>query len=171
MDTQPSSSPKQFATAPAQPHLRLRGGTSSGRAALVRLLAAISLLAVGGVHIQQYIVDDYRVIPTIGPLFLLNFIGGTVLGLYFLIPAGRQAGRIRLIVDAVAELAGWFLAAGALVALLVSEHTPLFGFMEHGYRFAIVFAIVSEAVAIVALTILIVDSRVTSRRKQGSALA
>ena len=135
--------------------------------ALVRLLAAISLLAVGGVHIQQYIVADYRVIPTIGPLFLLNFVGGTVLGLYFLIPVSRHAGRIRLLVDAAAALAGWFLAAGALVALLVSEHTPLFGFMEHGYRFAIVCAIVSEAVAIGALTILMVDSRVTARGAQG----
>jgi hypothetical protein len=135
--------------------------------ALVRLLAAASLLAVGGVHIQQYIVQDYRVIPTIGPLFLLNFIGGTVLGLYFLIPVGRNAGRFRLRVDAVAALTGWFLAAGALIALLVSEHTPLFGFMEHGYRFAIVFAIVSEAVAIVTLTTVLVDGQVTARRDQG----
>jgi hypothetical protein len=134
---------------------------------LVRLLAALSLLAVGGVHIQQYIVQDYRVIPTIGPLFLLNFIGGTVLGLYFLIPAGRHAGRRRLLLDAIAALAGWFLAAGALVGLLVSEHTPLFGFMEHGYRFAIVFAIVSEALAIIALTILMVHSRATARRERG----
>ena len=138
--------------------------------ALVRLLAAIALLAVGGVHIQQYIVQDYRVIPTIGPLFLLNFVGGTVLGLYFVIPVSRHAGRIRLLVDAAAALAGWFLAAGALVGLLVSEHTPLFGFMEHGYRFAIVFAIVSEGVAIVALTILMVDNRLRARgehRPQG----
>jgi hypothetical protein len=133
--------------------------------ALVRLVAAISLLAVGGVHIQQYIVADYRVIPIIGPLFLLNFVGGTVLGLYFLIPVSRHAGRIRLLVDAAAALAGWFLAAGALVGLLISEHTPLFGFMEHGYRFAIVFAIVSEAVTMIALTILVVDNRVTARRK------
>jgi hypothetical protein len=132
---------------------------------LVRLLAAASLLALGGVHIQQYIVQDYRVIPTIGPLFLLNFIGGTVLGLYFLIPIGRRAGRIRLLIDAAAALAGWFVAAGALLALLVSEHTPLFGFMEHGYRFAIVFAIVSEAVAVVALTILLVDNRMRARGK------
>ena len=137
-----------------------------GLMALVRLLAAISLLAVGGVHIQQYIVQDYRVIPTIGPLFLLNFIGGTVLGLYFLIPLGGRAGRVRLVMDAVAALAGCFVAAGALVALLVSEHTPLFGFMEHGYRFAIVFAIASEAVAIVALTILLVENRATARRRQ-----
>ena len=135
--------------------------------ALVRLLAAISLLAIGAVHIQQYIVDDYRVIPTIGPLFLLNFIGGTALGLYFLVPVGRHAGGIRLLVDAVAAAAGSFLAAGALIGLLISEHTPLFGFMEHSYRFAIVFAIVSEAVAILALGILIVDNRAKARRIQG----
>ena len=133
-------------------------------AALARLLAASSLLAVGGVHIQQYIVQDYRVIPTIGPLFLVNFIVGTVLGLYFLIPVGRRAGRVRLLVDAVAGLTGWFVAAGALVALLVSEHTPLFGFMEHGYRFAIVFAIVSEALALTALAILLVENRIRARR-------
>lgn len=136
-------------------------------AAMVRLLAAISLLALGGDHIQQYIVADYRVIPTIGPLFLLNFIGGMVLGLYFLIPASRHAGRIRLLIDAAAALAGWFLAAGGLVGLLVSEHTPLFGFMEHGYRFPIVFAIVSEAVAIIALTILMVHNRAAARAGHG----
>jgi hypothetical protein len=148
--------------------MTLRGRErASPLVALVRLLAAISLLAVGGVHIQQYIVAGYRVIPTIGPLFLLNFVGGTVLGLYFLIPVSRHAGRIRLLVDAVAALAGWFLAAGALVGLLVSEHTPLFGFMEHGYRFAIVFAIVSEAVAMIALAILIVDTRVGAGRRHG----
>ena len=61
------------------------------------LIAAISLLAVGAVHIQQYIVQDPRVIPTIGLLFLLNFIGGAVLGLYFLIPVGTRAGRVRLL--------------------------------------------------------------------------
>jgi hypothetical protein len=150
VDRQPSDSLKRFATA------------------AVRLVAAISLLAVGGVHIQQYIVEDYRLIPTIGPLFLLNFIAGTVLGLYFLVPAGRNAGRFRLGVDAGAAVAGWFLAAGALVALLVSEHTPLFGFMEPGYRFAIVFAIASEAVVIAALTIVLADIRGRARTEPDS---
>lgn len=106
-----------------------------------------------------------RATPTIGPLFLLNFIAGTALGLYFVIPVGRPAGRISLLIDAAATSAGWFVAAGALVALLVSEDTPLFGFMEHGYRFAIMFAIVSEAVAIVALTILLVDNRTSASRR------
>jgi hypothetical protein len=135
-------------------------------AAMVRLAAAIALLAVGGVHIQQYAVQDYRVIPTIGSLFLVNFIGGTVLGLYFLIPARRRPGRTILALDALAALAGCFVAGGALVALLVSEATPLFGFMEHGYRFAIVFAIASEAVAVTTLIILLILNRVPARRNQ-----
>src|SRR5919108_6426997 len=101
-------------------------------AAAARLAAAIALLAVGGVHIQQYTVQDYRVIPTIGPLFLLNFIGGTVLGVYFLIPVRRRPGRVMSLLDTLAALAGCLVAGGALAALLVSEHTPLFGFMEHG---------------------------------------
>jgi hypothetical protein len=122
-------------------------------AAAVRLVASGSLLAIAGVHIQQYLGEDYRVIPTIGLLFLLNFVGGTTFGVYFLIPAGRKPSRIRSMVDAMAAVAALGLAAGAFVGLFVSEHTPLFGFMEHGYRFAIVFALGSEAVAMAALMI------------------
>jgi hypothetical protein len=122
-------------------------------AAAVRLVASGSLLAIAGVHLQQYLGEDYRVIPTIGLLFLLNFIGGTTFGVYFLIPAGPRPSRIRSTVDAMAAVAALGLAAGAFVALFVSEHTPLFGFMEHGYRFAIMFAVASEAVAMVALVI------------------
>ena len=115
--------------------------------AIPRVVAAASLLAIGGVHLQQYIVQDYRVIPTIGPLFLLNFIAGTVLGVYFLVPARARVGRVRFLLDTLAALSGLGVAVGGLAALLVSEHTPLFGFMEHGYRFAIVFTIASEGVA------------------------
>jgi hypothetical protein len=144
-------------TGPTPTHLRIM-------AAVVRLAAAIALLAVGGVHIQYYAVQDYRVIPTIGSLFLLNFIAATALGLYFLIPARRRPGRITLLLDTLAASAGCFVAGGALVALLVSEVTPLFGFMEHGYRFAIVFAIASEAVAVVTLTTLLILNGAQARR-------
>jgi len=34
----------------------------------------------------------------------------------------------------LAALAGISVASGALVGLFISEHTPLFGLMEHGYR-------------------------------------
>lgn len=134
------------------------GGAASGpsrprRYALVtaRLVSALALLATGAIHIQQYYVADYRVIPTIGTLFLLNFIAGTVLGLYLLIPARVDSGRIRRVGDTVVALSGFGVAGTSLIALLVSEHTPLFGFMEHGYRLEIVVAIVAEAVASVAL--------------------
>jgi hypothetical protein len=136
--------------------------------AVLRLLAAASLFAIGGVHIQQYIVQDYRVIPTIGPLFLLNFIAGTVLGLYFLIPARARVGRIRSRADTEAALSGLGVAIGGAVALTVSEHTKLFGFMEHGYRFAIVFTFAAEGLAIVMLGTLLVMSHASPRRGDGS---
>ena len=50
-------------------------------------------------------------------------------------------------------------AGERLSALLISEHTPLFGFMEHGYRFVIVLTIASEAVAIALLTLFLVGAR------------
>jgi mannose/fructose/N-acetylgalactosamine-specific phosphotransferase system component IIC len=137
-------------------------------AAVLRLLAAASLFGIGGVHIQQYIVQDYRVIPTIGPLFLLNFIAGTVLGLYFLIPARARVGRVRARADTVAELSGLAVAIGGAVALTVSEHTKLFGFMEHGYRFAIVFTFAAEGVAIVVLGTMLAMRHASRRRSDRS---
>ena len=53
--------------------------------------------------------------------------------------------------ESLAALAGIGVASGALVGLLISEHTPLFGFMEHGYRLEIVIALAAEAVAIISL--------------------
>ena len=48
--------------------------------AALRVIAAIALLATGGIHLEQYLVDDFSVVPTIGPLFLLNFLAGSALG-------------------------------------------------------------------------------------------
>jgi hypothetical protein len=135
--------------------------------AILRLIGALALLATGAIHLEQYIVADYRVIPTIGPLFLLSFIAGTVLGVYLLIPARASAGRVRRVVDSFAAISGWAVAAGALVALLISEHTPLFGFMEHGYRLEIVVAIVAEAVTIVGLGAFVGISSGGSRKARG----
>ena len=84
------------------------------RLAMPRLIAAGSLLAIGAVHLQQYIVRYYRVIPTIGPLFLLNFIAATVLGLYLLVPARARVSRVRLLADTTVALSGIGVAAGGL---------------------------------------------------------
>jgi hypothetical protein len=133
-----------------------------------RTLGALALLVIGGVHYQQYHYAFYSSIPTIGPLFLLNFIAGTALGLFLIVPVRPRLGRLGKLLDQLAALAGIGVAAGALVALLISEQTPLFGFMEHGYRFVIVLTIASDSVAIVMLTLYLICAR-TRPRGQGAA--
>jgi hypothetical protein len=127
-----------------------------------RTLGAVALLVVGGVHYQQYHYDFYSAIPTIGPLFLANFVAATVLGLFLLSPL-RAPGRLGSTLDRLAALAGVGVAAGAFVGLLVSEHTPLFGFSEHGYRFAIVLALGSEASVMVMLALFLIAERGPAR--------
>ena len=147
-----SQLPDVPATAPSQSWIRAYGVRST------RLIAALGLLAIAYIHVEQYYVADYRFISAIGTLFLLNSIAATILGLYFLTPTQRDVGGVRWLFDTLAALAGWGLAATSLVALEISEHTPLFGFMEHGYRSAIVFASIAEGVVVVALGILLAVS-------------
>src|SRR5262249_28651233 len=91
----------------------------------VRVLGALSLLAVGAVHLQQYLYL-YSAIPTIGTLFLLNFAGATAIALGLLAPLERVLGRWGGAAVALLALAGAGLAATAFVFLFVSERTPLF---------------------------------------------
>ena len=117
-----------------------------------RFLGALSLLAVGAVHLQQY---DYlySTIPTIGTLFLLNFAGATAIGLGLLAPVERLMGRLGAPVLTLLALGGIGLTSSAFVFLLVAERTPLFGFIEPGYDPpAIMAARVSEIVTVVALS-------------------
>jgi hypothetical protein len=100
--------------------------SSPGRWTLLvlRVLGALSLLATGAVHLQQYNFL-YHAIPTIGTLFVLNFAGATALALILLAP--WRPGQI------LAAIAGVGLAVTAFAFLAISEHTPLFGFKEPGY--------------------------------------
>ena len=118
---------------------------------LTRLAGAAAMLGIGVDHIEQYWVDDYRVIPTIGVLFLLLFIGSTGVALVLASSLRRFAPRLGPVLWMLAAVGGIFMAAGALAGLFVSEQVPLFGFMESGYRTAIVLSIVAESAAIVAL--------------------
>jgi len=119
---------------------------------IARVIGAVALLGVGAVHLDEFALAHYSAIPTIGWLFLVNFIGASALGLVLLAPAGRPEERWRGWLDTAAALGGLSVAAGSLAALLVSERATVFGFMEHGYRPVIVSAIVADAVAIVALS-------------------
>jgi hypothetical protein len=76
-------------------------------------------------------------VPTIGTLFLLSFIGAGVVGVVLFAPV-RRLGSIRGdLILALAALGAIGIALGTLVSLLISEYTPLFGFMESGYRLAV----------------------------------
>jgi hypothetical protein len=117
-----------------------------------RALGALSLLAVGAVHLQQYL-NIYHAIPTIGTLFVLNFMGATAIGLGLLAPVERALGRFGDAVVALLALGGIGLAATAFAFLLVAERTPLFGFMEPGYDPpAIMAARVAEVATVVLLS-------------------
>jgi hypothetical protein len=116
-----------------------------------RVLGGLSLLAVGGVHLQQYFIL-YSAIPTIGTLFVLNFVGATAIGLGLLTPVERLLGRWGGPALALLILGGVALAATAFVFLLISERTPLFGFMEPGYDpQAILVSRITEVATVVLL--------------------
>lgn len=117
----------------------------------MRYLGALALLAVGIDHIEQYYGDYYRAVPTIGTLFLLNFGSALVVGLGLLAPVRRLAGRVAPRLLTVLALSGIVIAAGTLAGLLISENGGLFGFMEVGYRGAIVLSIAFDVATVVLL--------------------
>jgi hypothetical protein len=118
---------------------------------VARVLGALSLLAVGAIHLQQYF-ELYSEIPTIGTLFVLNFVGATVVGLGLLAPVERLPGRRGGATVALLALAGTGQAATAFVFLLISERTPLFGFKEPGYDPAAILASrIAEGATVVLL--------------------
>jgi len=118
----------------------------------MRLLGAMAVLAVGAIHLQQYIGADYRTIPTIGPLFLLNAVASAIVGAGLILPLGRllSARKAHAAIGLLA-LGAVLIAVGALAALFISESGGLFGFTEHGYRAAIVVAIVAEGSTVLLL--------------------
>ena len=72
---------------------------------------------------------------------------------------GRRVGDLIL---AFAALGAISIALGTLVSLLISEYVPLFGFMESGYRLAIVLTLLFDVLTTLFLGIflLIVGPRV-----------
>lgn len=129
----------------------------------VRLLAAALVLFVGADHYYEYAVDQYQVLPTIGTLFLLNFISATAVGIALLLPLERLFRRLGGALTSLAAVSGFGIAATSLIALLVSEQTRLFGFMELNYRPAILVALASEAAAAAATVALLVITLLASR--------
>lgn len=146
---------------PTHPSSTFKWSTYPLRTLIARVtlyLGAVSVLATGIDHIEQYAVDNYSTVPTIGTLFLLNLIGAVVITIGLIAPLRRVAGRYADLIRAAFAVGGIGLGVLSLAGLFVSETSGLFGFVEHGYRMAIVVAIVAEVAAIVFLvTFLAVD--------------
>jgi hypothetical protein len=124
--------PRPLTTSPQSRSGRGSAGLAARVGVTARIVGALSLLAVGAVHLQQYF-ELYSEIPTIGTLFVLNFIGAAVLGFGLLAPLERLLGRVGGALLVLTALGGIVLAATSFVFLWISERTPLFGFMEPGY--------------------------------------
>ena len=179
-----ASAPTQAARTPlgrrdralrAQPASVERRGYLTGEVA--RYLGAVSILLVGIVHAQQYYDAYFSSVPTIGTLFLLSFVGSGVVGVVLVAPVrllGRRVGDLILVLAALGAIG---IAVGSLVSLLISEYMPLFGFMESGYRLAIVLALVFDGLttAFLGVFVLIVGPKLirTSHRARrvGTSLA
>jgi hypothetical protein len=126
--------------------------TRSYLAQLALGVGAVAVLATGADHLYEYDVNHFSTVPTIGTLFLLNFIAATIIGAGLLLPLGRLAKRFADPLRLLLALGGIGLAATSLIGLWISETSSLFGFTDYGFRTTIVVAIVAESIAIVALT-------------------
>jgi hypothetical protein len=58
-----------------------------------RYLGALALLGVGVDHLEQFSVDSYSAIPTIGTLFALNFASAALIAAGLAAPIPRLRGR------------------------------------------------------------------------------
>lgn len=126
---------------------------------LLRAVGAGLLLAMGGIHWWLWAYDSYQEINIIGPLFLLNAIGGAVLAIAVLATPRR-------FLVAVAALS-WLFTVGTLLALVLSLTLPggLFGFTEFIGAPLVTTAIGVEAAGILELAALAVVARRLDRRR------
>jgi hypothetical protein len=135
-------------------------------AAWTRYLGSLALLGVGVDHLEQFSVDAYSAIPTIGTLFALNFAAAALVAAGLLAPVQRLPGLAGRVAVPALSLAGIGVAAGSIAGLLASETTGLFGFMETGYRPSIVLSLGLEAA-----TILLLAAHIELRRSAELAMA
>ena len=119
---------------------------------LVRVVAALAVLAAGAVHLYLYAAQDYRSIHVIGPLFLLNGIAAAVIGLALFATA-----------NTFVALAAIGYAGTTLVAFVVSATSGLFGWKEMWSGTAQAVAGFTELGALVLLIGLVVP-RATTRK-------
>ena len=125
-----------------------------------RLGAAVCLAVSGYIHAELY-VHGYRVIPGIGPSFLLQASGSFAVALLLLVSGSP-----------VLRLGAAGLAAGALAGFVLSRTVGVLGFVEHGLQPAPQ-ALISVLVEVAALVLLAVPlaARLFSARSLSARLS
>jgi hypothetical protein len=121
-------------------------------AQLMLAVGAAGVLATGADHLDEYAANGFSTVPTIGTLFLLNFVAATAVGVGLLLPLRRMSPRFGDVTRVLLALSGIGIASTSLIALWISESSSLFGFTDYGFRPTIVVAIVAEWIAVVALS-------------------
>ncbi len=115
---------------------------------LLRTLTALAVLVSAAVHLLLWF-DGFRDIAVVGPLFLLNAVGGLLV-----------AGAVLLWRHWLPLLAAVGFGASTLAAFVLSATVGLFGVHEVWRGAEVITAAVSEAVAVVAgLAALVVERR------------
>jgi hypothetical protein len=89
----------------------------------VRVLTAVATAVTGYVHADLYLNGGYRVIPTIGPSFLVLSSGAFAVAALLLIGTSP-----------VLRLGAAGIAVGALGGFVLSRTVGVFGFTERGFQ-------------------------------------
>ncbi len=126
-------------TASLRRHRTRSNGLSFVAALALRLVCAGLLIWVAAIHIHLWM-EGYRDIPTVGPLFLADSVGGFILAAVLLARPRPVAGVLG---------AGFMIST--LAGLLVSLNFGLFGFRESSGASFVTESIILESVGAVAL--------------------
>jgi hypothetical protein len=125
-----------------------------------RIVGAVLLVWMGWIHLHLWS-HGYKHLPTIGTLFILNFVGAVVLAGAVLLSPRRYLP--------VPAAAGALMAAGTLVSLAISINIGLFGFTDFLEAPFVHLSIWVESAAFLVLAVTAVGSVILTRRPQPPA--
>ena len=113
---------------------------------IIRVLTAAAVLVSAAVHFKLWLIDGFSTIPTIGPLFLLNAVGGLAIGVLVLVwrhwlPALAATG----------------FGASTLGAFIISATVGLLGLQESFRGTSELTAAAAEAAAILGGFVLLLQ--------------
>ena len=120
---------------------RSQHGPAFLAALMLRLVCAGLLIWVAVIHLHLW-TEGYRDIPTVGPLFLADAVGGFVLAAVLLVWPRPLAGFL-----------GAGFAISTLGGLIISLNFGLFGFRESSRASFVTETIILESVGAVALLV------------------